>query len=43
LQGTRAEGAGSIRSLFGKGQAELAGRELRLVLPPQSLSIYALE
>jgi neopullulanase len=43
LEGTPADGALSITSLFGKGRAEVAGRQLRLVLPPESLSIYALE
>ncbi len=43
LQGTPAQAAASISPLFGSGQADLAGQKLKLMLPPQSLSIFSLE
>jgi neopullulanase len=43
LQGTPAEGVGSVSTLFGRGQAELASQQLKLVLPPESLSLFKLE
>lgn len=43
LQDTPAKSAAGITTLFGEAQADLAGQELKLVLPPQSLSIFALE
>jgi neopullulanase len=42
LQGTTAEAATGIISLFGEAQADLAGEQLKLVLPPHSFSIFAL-
>ena len=43
LQGTPAAAAAGISTAFGNGQADLAGQQLKLVLPPQSLSIFALQ
>lgn len=43
LRSTPAEAAAGISTLFGNGQADLAGQQLRLVLPPQSISIFALQ
>jgi glycosidase len=43
LQGTPAEAAAGISTLFGGAQADLAGQRLKLVLPAQSLSIFALQ
>jgi glycosidase len=43
LQDTPGKQAAGILPLFGAGQAELAGQALRLQLPPQSLSIFALQ
>jgi len=43
LQGTPAAAAAGISTVFGNGQADLAGQQLKLVLPPQSLSIFALQ
>ena len=43
LQDTPAETAAGIVALFGDAQADLAGQQLKLVLPPQSLSIFALQ
>jgi len=43
VQGTPAEGAAGIASIFGTGQAVLSRRQLKLALPPQSFSIFALE
>jgi len=43
VQGTPAEGAAGVTSIFGNGQAVLSGRQLKLSLPPQSFSIFALE
>jgi neopullulanase len=43
LQGTPAEGVGSVSTLFGKGQAELANQQLKLVLPGQSFSVLKVE
>jgi neopullulanase len=43
LQGTPAQAAASISPLFGSGQADLGGQKLKLMLPPQSLSIFSLE
>ena len=42
LRDTPAQEASDISLLLGDGQAELAGRELRLQLPAQSLSIFEL-
>lgn len=43
LQGTPAQGVGSVSTLFGKGQAELANQQLKVVLAPESLSVFKLE
>jgi neopullulanase len=43
LRDTPAASASGISTLFGEGQADLAGQQLKLVLPPQSLTIFALE
>jgi glycosidase len=43
LQDTPGKSASGITTLFGEAQAELAGQQLKLVLPPQSLTILALE
>jgi len=43
LQDTPGKQAAGILPLFGTGQAELAGQALRLHLPPQSFSIFALQ
>ncbi len=43
LQDTPAESAAGISTLFGDAQADLAGRQLKLLLPPRSLSIFALQ
>ncbi len=42
LQGTPADTAADISTLFGNAKADLAGQQLKLVLPPQSLSVFAL-
>jgi neopullulanase len=43
LRDTPAASAAGISTLFGEGQADLAGQQLKLVLPAQSLTIFALE
>jgi neopullulanase len=43
LQGTPGEATGSVTSIFGNAQGDLAGRQLKLVLPPQSVSIFLLQ
>ncbi|HYA64848.1 MAG TPA: alpha-amylase family glycosyl hydrolase, partial [Candidatus Sulfotelmatobacter sp.] len=43
LQDTPAKAAAGITTLFGEAQADLAGQQLKLVLPPQSLTIFALQ
>jgi neopullulanase len=43
LRGTPAQGVGSVSALFGKGQAELANQQLKLVLPAQSFSVFKVE
>jgi|SRR5271169_671134 len=43
LQDTPAAAAAGISTLFGEAQADLAGQQLKLVLPPQSFSIFALQ
>ena len=43
LNDTPAQGAASISLLFGEASADLAGNELRVSMPAQSLSIFALE
>ena len=42
LRDTPAQEASDISLLLGDGQAELSGRELRLQLPAQSLTIFEL-
>jgi glycosidase len=43
LRDTPAEAAAGISTLFGEGQADLAGETLKLTLPPQSLTIFAMQ
>jgi neopullulanase len=43
LRDTSAEAAAGISTLFGSAQADLAGQQLKLILPPQSLSIFSLQ
>ncbi len=43
LQGTPAQPAAGITTLFGAGQADLAGQKLKLILSPESISIFSLE
>jgi len=43
LHDTPGKQARGISALFGTGQADLAGQELRLHLPPESLSVFALQ
>jgi neopullulanase len=43
LQGTPGEAAAGISVLFGSAQVDLAGQQLRLVLPPQSISVFSLQ
>jgi hypothetical protein len=43
LQGTAAEAITGISTLFGTAQADLAGHQLKLLLPPQSFSVFALQ
>jgi hypothetical protein len=40
---TPAKQATGISALFGAGQADLAAQQLRLRLPPESLSVFALQ
>jgi hypothetical protein len=42
LRDTPAESTGGVSVLFGHAQATIGGRELRLTLPPQSISIIQL-
>ncbi|MGH9675567.1 MAG: alpha-amylase family glycosyl hydrolase, partial [Candidatus Acidiferrum sp.] len=42
LAGTPAQGAARLTALFGDAKAEIVGREVRIQLPAQSLSIYEL-
>jgi neopullulanase len=43
LQGTPGEAAASIAPLLGDARADLARQQLKLVLPPQSLSVFELQ
>jgi len=43
LQDTPAQAAAGVSTLFGGAQADLAGQQLKLNLPPQSLSIFVLQ
>ena len=43
LHDTPGKQATGISAVFGGGQANLAGQELRLHLPPESLSVFALQ
>jgi neopullulanase len=43
LQATSAETTSGISVLLGDGQADLSGKFLKLVLPPQSLTIFELQ
>jgi len=42
LNGTPSEKMAGISLLFGTAKAELSGREVHLILPAQSLSIFSL-
>jgi neopullulanase len=42
LHDTPGEATAGTSTLFGEGQADLAGQQLKLVLPPESLSIFVL-
>jgi len=42
LADTPAEGAATIELVFGEAKAELAGKEIRMTMPAQSLSIFSL-
>jgi neopullulanase len=43
LPGTPAEAAAGVSALFGSGQADLVKQQLKLTLPPQSLTIFGLQ
>jgi len=43
LEGTSAETATGISTVLGNAQADLAGQQLKLVLPPMSLTIFAMQ
>jgi glycosidase len=43
LKDTPAKAAAGISTLLGEAQADLAGQQLKLVLPPESLSIFVLQ
>ena len=43
LRGTPAENSGGISTLSGGASGQIAGRDLRLTLPPESLSILQLQ
>jgi len=43
LQDTPAKSAAGIATLFGEAQADLAGQQLKLVMPPHSLTIFELQ
>jgi len=43
LQGTPAQAASGMSTLFGNGQADLAGEKLKLLLPAESISIFSLQ
>jgi len=43
LRDTPAEASAGISKLLGDGQADLAGQQLKLTLPPRSLTIFALQ
>jgi glycosidase len=43
LEDTPGKSAAAITVLFGEAQGDLSGRHLKLVLPPRSASIFALE
>jgi len=43
LQDTPAKSAAGITTLFGEAQADLAGQQLKLVMPPHSLTIFELQ
>jgi glycosidase len=43
IKDTPAKGASGIARVFGSGQAEIAGDQLKLILPAQSLSIFVLQ
>src|SRR5215472_3044818 len=43
LEDTPGKSAAAITVLFGEAQGDLSGRQLKLVLPPRSASIFALE
>jgi neopullulanase len=43
LQDTPAAEASGLSSIFGNAEADLAGRQLKLMMPPQSLAIFSIE
>lgn len=43
LEATPAKSATGITVLFGGAQADMTGQQLKLVLPPQSVSVFALD
>jgi neopullulanase len=43
LQATPAEAAAGITPILGNAEADMAGQQLKLVLPPMSLSIFSLQ
>lgn len=43
LRGTVGEFSSGVRSVFGKATAQMAGRDLRLHLPAESISIFSLQ
>lgn len=43
LQDTPAKGTAGVSRMFGPAEADLEGEKLKLILPPDSLSIFALE
>jgi hypothetical protein len=42
LADTPAKGATSINPIFGEAKAEITSKEVRISLPPQSLSVFVM-
>jgi hypothetical protein len=42
LSDTPAQGAAGIELVFGEAKAELAGKEIHIIMPARSLSIFSL-
>ncbi len=42
LADTPAQGAAGIELVFGEAKAELAGKEIHIIMPARSLSIFSL-